>query len=192
MSTAGTLYDEALRNGMLVLLATNVASNSASLNFTDLGGPYSGYLFDLDTLKPNVNSNLILCVSGDNGATFKTTDYNYQGTLYLYSAGAAPGYAFYGGNGQGGGWLTNFYLALSVDGNGVSGRVRSCGLSPNHRQWLWDTECYVGSQGTQTLIGAGFYGPSMTINAVRFAFDGGNIASGAIRLYGLRTGDLVS
>ena len=97
MTTAGTLYDEALRNGMLVLLATNTASNSTFLDFTGTDGPYTSYWFDIDQIVPSVAANLWLRVSTDGGASFIATGYVFQSSFYYYSSGT-PGYSFFGGN----------------------------------------------------------------------------------------------
>lgn len=195
MSTAGTLYDETIRNGMYTLISAAVVSSPvAEIVFTDLGpdSGYSSFMFDIDTVIPSVAlANLAMQVSSDNGATWRTdANYNFYSTFYLYAGGGEPGCAFYGPP-QGGNWANQFYIAISGDGNGFSSRVRSLGVGINHRQWSWNSNCYYSGSSNASLWGAGFYGVSVTLNAVRFIIETGTFTAGAIRLYGLNTGALV-
>lgn len=181
--TGGTMSGvplEAANGGSLVLLGTQTASSSASLDFTSLmSATYESYVLELlDLLPATDNVQMFLLTDTNNGASWTTTGYSWaanQNTT-VAAAGAA-------GN------TTDAGIRIAnVVGNGagrsVCGTVRMQATAVQFH-CVYQTACvdnaglYTSFQGTGISI-------EQTVNAVQLKFSSGNIASGKARLYGLK------
>jgi hypothetical protein len=121
----------------------------------------------------------MLCqLSTDGGATFNTSNY-YWGSIYVSNTGVTG--ALNGGPTSS--WT--LFTALSNTLDGISGDVRlfhPLGTFPR-RSAIFDV---IAAQAGFVYRNEGFgtWVDSTAVNAVRFKFAAGNIASGIIRSYG--------
>lgn len=170
--------------GGLVLLDTLVASASASLDFISLiSSTYNVYEFEFDSIVPGTTDNdFELFFSDDNGATWIAADYYYS---WLYSNNV-------GGSGiQAAGPVNRGLICNNVrdtDDFGVNGWLKvynPLGNQPRKGFIHQVTAPLVGDQrhfnGGAININAAVANP---IDAIRFKFTTGNIASGSISMYG--------
>lgn len=164
-------------------ISTASASASASITFTDLdsaGTTYSRYRIVIqDLLHATTATNLRLRVSNDNGSSYLAgTEYYYTGTSTTTAAvttarGAASASAIQltGGTLSTAGTLWAI-IDLGVVTNGI---VHSSAIYLNSAGTLVES-CNMNCRA----IVAG-------INAIQFLSSSGNLTSGSITLYGLRT-----
>lgn len=170
-----------------VLLATKTASASATLDFTELSnGTYRRYEFEIEDIKPATdNVSLHARTSTDGGSTYDAgaSDYNYAvtgfggGTATQAGSSAATEMQVNGG-------LTVGNAAAEY---GVSGMLTLYGAaSASVYTRLQGHVSYYNTAGN--LITVQFAGSRLSaadVDAVRFFFSSGNIASGTIRMYGI-------
>jgi len=184
MSIVNTTFEREIKFGYGRHLLTQVAASSASIAFVDdLTNKFDVYLFDISDLLPtDMAAMLYMYVSGDGGATWLTTNYFWS---YLYTLSHGVG---------------------SSVGSGTDSKIILCGNSANNSslggevRWTRSdatfTDNYFSYQisiahsaaGQMMCIGGGNRRGSGDVNGIKFQFNVGNIASGAIRLYGMRTG----
>jgi hypothetical protein len=175
--------------GSFVLLSTQTASASATLDFTSvITSSYDVYIFDLVDIKPATDSvSLYLRTSTDNGSTYDSGVSDYTWHYEDKDIGGASGYA-----------LTNdaadaqIVLCASEVGNaaaeGISGRVILSGPLDATRRKHVEFNFIYQTQATahRHVFGIGGRAATADITAVRFLMESGNIASGKIYLYGLK------
>lgn len=173
--------------GAMVLLATQTASSSATVDFTSISnGTYSNYKIIGENIVPSSNAvNLLvrMSVSG----TFATTAYAWQnwritnsgsGVIGQNTGGGATGIAL---DAAGGDSIVNsgndvgisFEMTLYDMAN--TGKYKKCTY----------LSYYLGSQLIQAS-GGGTYQSNSAVDGFRFLMDSGNIASGTFKLYGLQ------
>ncbi len=175
-------------SGALVLVEQHTASTSASLVFTSISSTYDDYLFELlDVLPVNANAKLSLYVSTDGGATYLGANLYWDIGLELTTTATTSV-----GNSN------NSLMDLCASGGtvGVDNDSTKAGLSG--RVQLFNP---LGTAGWKKLIGQTTYynntgskliGTTLNcavrsasaLDAVKIAFDSGNIASGTVRMYG--------
>lgn len=165
--TGGMGWSNAGSGGALVLIQTQTASNSASLNFTS-GFSYKSYLFILNEVIPSSNNvGFLGRVSTDGGSTYLNTGYAYA---TIAGGSFTTSYTFSGsygiGSGQGG---MNGQITFNVGSVQTFLEASLVGYSP-------------GTTTYQYWPGGGVGPPNA--NAFQFKFSGSNIASGTISLYG--------
>ncbi len=167
----------------LVFIAAHTASNSATLDFTDLAD-YASIHFVLQTFTSSTtNAVLWIRASADNGSTFAADATSYYGSCF--------------GNGQGG-------TVKNIANNG-SAAILCTGILPNGGGGInGDMDFYnIASADLKTMMGRTNYydganfewtglavqsiiNIASAVNAVRFMFSSGNIVSGTIYAYGLK------
>lgn len=173
-----------------VLIEEEVASNSASLEFTkEINATYKVYVFEYWGLKPaSDNQALRLRVSTDGGGTWKsgTTDYQFAARLNCSSGGF--------GSYESGADETYIALTEPTFGNGTgafedatgtvviyrpsdSGRRTRVQFHSISRDYTAD-DCFIE--------GAGTYLADTAVDGFQFTYASGNIAAGTVRLYGVR------
>lgn len=169
--------------GGLVLLDTQVASASSSLDFTSLiTSTYDVYQFELNNILPGTTDNdFELFFSIDNGATWIASDYYYS-WWYTNNIG---GSGFQAAGPVNRGLICN--NVRTTDNDGVNGWIKiynplggqtsksyiyqvSARLVGDHRQF--------NGGATNLIVGAS------AVDALRIKFTTGNIASGRASLYG--------
>lgn len=172
----------------MVLLEQHTASSSASLAFTTgITSTYDEYMIEVVNLKPATDAQAaFMQFSTDGGATYATTSYRYLHNYTTITSGgsASPGA---GGSISDTGIVDIGNLPNSGTGNGLTGSIRLFNPLSGAQEtsiiadFLWlhsDTNRY-------SIHWAGVYTPTTAVNAFRFLFGSGNIASGTVRLYGL-------
>jgi hypothetical protein len=169
----------------LVLLEQHTASNSVSLDFTSfISSAYDEYAIEVLSIRPDTNDvNLFIQMSTDGGATWDTAS-NYTNKLLLYGAGVTgyadtltgivlnyPPQAIRDTAPVGVKASLHLFLAqqtadvVTVIGDGIAS------AQDNNNMWFNLASYY-------NIAGA-------SVNALRFIFSKGNIASGIIRIYGI-------
>lgn len=168
----------------MVLLSAQTASSSSALNFTSLiSSTYESYILELVNIAPATDGvNLLLRASTDNGSSYLSgTEYN----LTTIQQSAASVATLTGGGGNGG---SAFILASGVgnaSNRNVSGQIRFRIRSSGQGRFSWETQ-YTSDSGNEiSFQGKGSAGAGIT--ALRLLMSSGNIASGAARLYGLKS-----
>ena len=170
--------------GALVLLEQHTASSSATLDFTTaISSAYDDYQIEFLNVLPATNSDrLVLRFSTNGGSTFIATGYIWQ-HLFVYGANvngwesstADTGVAIGGNN-------------VANTGAGICGTLRlynPLAAGTTLKSCTMDT---TRSHATVGLVHDGMSGGNLSvgaINALRFLFAAGNIASGTIRVYGI-------
>lgn len=166
----------------LVLLDTQVASGSATLDF-DVSSIYDDYIFVFDNVIPaSAGQDFWMRVSIDGGATFETTNY-----LYAYSfVGTPSGFSSTGGSGSTGQIVIAFTVSTNAN-YGIVGelRVHSVNQALYTRSYFQGSELNNGDGNMYYVNGNGVWAVTTVVNAIRFMFASGNITSGTIRQYGL-------
>jgi hypothetical protein len=195
MSTVGTLYDDTITNGFAKLLSAQVVTNVSVVDFVAplaFGLGYRTFWFDFDNLICNTDSQrLVAYVSTNGGASFQG-DYLWS-ILRTYSHLAMDTYGSVALTPDSGGGV---YRGTMWIGDGQAGNLYTSGR-------LYFNRCAAGLGGTRMLYGEVVnrhpsYGVSVMQNAqtpwaggdwnaIRFQYTAGTM-SGAIRLYGLKTG----
>jgi hypothetical protein len=178
----------------LVYLNTLTASASASLDDTvDITAAYDQYMFELVNLVPATNADAPF-MQFQIGGSFQTANYvailagGY--TSGVNGTGSANDTAtsgiLLGANGS-----TNFH-GVSSSGAGLSGCVFL--HRPNDtttKKFVTGSSSWNGGAGNAFVdsgsIGGIYNGGNGAITGVRFKFGSGNITSGLVRVYGVRT-----
>jgi hypothetical protein len=180
---AGALSFATPSSGAMTLITTTTASSSATVDFTGLTSTYKNYVVIVTNAVPATNNAaLYLRTSTNNGSSFDTgaSDYystgtNFGNTTWNYlavpdSQGYMNASGMVNNTTQGG---TSFTLTLV----NPSGATRT--------QWY-----LTGFENGNFEVGAftrGGYRLATTgaVNAIRFFYNSGNIASGTFKLYGI-------
>ena len=175
----------------LVLLSTQTASSSATIDFTsDIDSTYKEYIFKFINMHPATNTAL-LTFQADTGTN---TNYNQTMTTTVFRAnqneadgGAALSYRTASDQAQG----TSFQQlsqAISNDNDsGVSGELKifspSSGTFVKH--FISETNTAQATPDSQATYVAGYFNTTTAITRVQFKMSSGNIDSGTIKMYGV-------
>jgi hypothetical protein len=177
----GTQFNLMTRQPGKVLVAILTASSSASLTFAGLSSAYDKYEFEMENIVPASNGAIFSAQVGLgslNGTTYQSQLTGLQGATTAFAAYTTG--------------TTEIWIAGNV--GSTAGRNLS-GLFTLHNPSAAGTykmtttyACTVDSAGnTQGLIGTGAWlGGTGALDRVTFAFSAGNIASGAIYVFGIR------
>lgn len=173
----------------LVLLEQHTAANSATLDFTTaISATYDEYLIEFLNIIPVTGSaELRLRMSTDGGATYDATNF-YSNDLFVFRAGGSAT----GGN------TNQAQMGLTYGGASTTGigTTAAFGLTGNLRLFApLDAALYTQVHGMVHyydsepfrlgLMVVGAFEVAVAVNALRFYVSSGNIASGAIRVYGV-------
>lgn len=162
--------------GSYTCLAKTTASASATIDFTSsIDSTYDDYVFIFDNIAPATNSSsLTIQVSTNAGSTWQTTGYlNTTALTTAISVGPA---------------------LLASGAIGLSGDMTMHNPSGSTTPKLWEGKGVAQAStagGTPTgfypaSLGAGWWTTTTAINAVRFIMSAGNIASGSIKMCGIK------
>lgn len=168
-----------------VLISTGTASSSSSLDFTGLTG-FSSYEFALSAVIPATDSvALRVRFSQDDGSTFKSgaSDYAYITREHDTSDTAATY------NSAGTTQSVVAGVVKNTAGWGVSGVLRTNDLaSSSIQKALFGVLGHLNGSSLDTvgMHSSHYIADTAAVNAVRFLFSSGNIASGTIKCYGYR------
>jgi hypothetical protein len=170
--------------GAMTLITTTVASSSATVDFTGLSSTYKNYVVIVTNAVPaTFNAALVFRTSTNNGSTYDSgaSDYYSTHTNFGDSAwnyGQTVDDRFY----------INFYgQENTANLGGTSFNMTIVNPSASNRiQWYITgfENGYSASLGA--FVGGGYrLATSGAVNAIRFLFGSGNIASGTFKLYGI-------
>jgi hypothetical protein len=170
----------------VVWLAKLTASSSASLvDTTHITSTYDIYKFELTNVIPATDTvQFFMRVSVDGGSTYKNTDYvcTYIDIPNNTATAFTTGYPL-AGDGVTAGPLKNTALG------GCNGTLTF--VNPNSAAVKYCTGVLVlddaNSVGAGAYFGGGYNGVTTAVNAVQFIMSSGNIASGTINIYGVKT-----
>lgn len=177
IQTDGVNFYGALRNlPGLRLLSTSTVSAAATADIV-LPSGYSEYEVRLLNVKPATdNVSLFLRTSTDGGSTFDAgaSDYNFQ-----YNAAVAATEAQIR--------LSSSNLGNDTNETGMSAVIHlSQPALSAYMQCHW-TGSFIRTNGAiEAVYGSGQRLSAADVNAIRFLFASGNIASGIIKLYGVK------
>ena len=179
------LRADIVAQGGRVLLQQQTASASATLDFTtSISSTYDDYEIRIVGLIPATNAVVLqMRVSTDGGSTYLSTNIYSHGGIRSNAGGSVA----FGTNST-----SQFNLGSSQgnqsDNGGFSGTVSLFAPADTARfkQIKTDAiEAATSATGYSTLSGSGTVQSAAAVNAFRFLFSSGNIASGTIRVYGL-------
>lgn len=166
------------------LLSTAVANNSATVDFTGIDGAYDDYVVLLDNVVPAASATLRMRTSSDNGSTFDagTSDYVYSGvtanTAGTIGSNSNSGTSFIN--------LSSSSLSATASDGGCSGSISI--TTPSGAATKQINADLLHSNGTSvTLVQTcAIRASTAVVNAIRFLMSTGNIASGTLKLYGIK------
>jgi hypothetical protein len=175
------------------LLSSYTAAGSATLDFQTpdgLSATYDRYLFDITGLAPATDDvALYLRVGTGAGPTWQAANYQFGGRFSGPAAGADTGSTIDG---------LGSAIAISRPPAGGQGIGNTAGEIVSGQVYI-DSPTATGYRVISGQVGyirfdgvavnhafSGTYSPGGAITGVRFLMSSGNIASGTIRLYGLR------
>ena len=178
---------ETLSTGSLTLISSVTASSSASIAFTSgISSTYSQYMFEVEAILPATDSTTMYCqMSTDGGSSYSAgTTYGYQ-FQWLHSSQASSNYIYSTG-------ATQLTFGRANWGSGsaenCSGRIWICDPASSSLKTMINIElgrCDNGGSSYERNTGAGMFKTVAAVNAIKFYFASGNVASGTIRMFGL-------
>jgi len=185
-----TALPTAVSTGSMILLSTQTASSSASISFTSsIDSTYDSYVFKLINVQP-ATDNVIL---GLNFSTDGGSNYNVTKTTTFFRAfhSEADSTSF--------GYVTAEDLAQSTSDQNIMWNIgngadeASCSqiqfFNPSSttfvKHFIVRSADYAAADGAGDRFIAGYCNTTSAVDAVRFQFSSGNIASGTFKLYGV-------
>lgn len=171
----------------LVYITSKTAASAAVIDFTGLTD-YPAYVVMLDNVRPGTNdARLQLRVSVNGGASFVSSGYDSIGlatTVLGPAAQTASGAAA---------WDVFAVLAgqdADSAATGLSGELRLVSLGSTTLPYRFTCQAIAYIEAATLITHSTMSGSLATLgtslNALRFAYSSGTIASGTFRLYGLR------
>ena len=187
---AGAL-DSGVASGSLTLISTQTASSSATVSFTSgIDSTYKEYIFKfINVLPASDGVKLKFNLSIDGGSNYnvtKTATNFYAGHLENDSA---TGFGFDSGLAQS---TSDAFATVGAIGSAADeGCSRFLHLfDPSNttfiKHFISKVTIYGSNPQSQITYGAGYGNTTSAVNAVRFNMESGNIASGTIKLYGVK------
>lgn len=166
-------------------IATVTAANSPTVSFTSgIDSTYREYMIGIDAAIPQTDStSFFMEVSVDGGSSWKTT--SYLGGPWSFNTGGGQTNIASTSNFA----LSRTNVMSNTSSNGWSGQVSLHAPSATGNKIMVATGGHLVTGGTifENVQGAGSYnGVTTAINAVRFRFSSGNVASGVFALYGIK------
>jgi len=170
--------------GSLNLLDTQIVSAPVGqVDFTSgIDATFAAYLIKVINATPSASSSLRLAISTDGGISYRS-DANYQWSNAELRAGVSPTWNLQGNTTSGSLDLSQRTLA---NGEYVCNDIilYQPSFAANKKLLTWQGATI--DSGYNRVMGGGHYnGSNNAINALRFFFSGGNIASGTFKLYGI-------
>jgi hypothetical protein len=160
-------------SGDIVFIESQTASNSATIEFTDLDSTYFEYLVVMTNVVPTSSSTLHFKTSSNNGSSYDSgaTDYSYDGF-----GGTSTGAAF-------------IVVTPSVDTDataGISAEVRIYNpSSTNFTKIVFAGASHSSTNLPTRIAQSGQRESAAAVDAIQFLFSTGNISTGDFYLYGV-------
>ena len=175
----------------LVLLSTQTASSSSTIDFTsDIDSTYKEYQFHFTSIHPETD-NADFSFQADTGTN---TSYNQTITstffrAVLSEADDAPNLAYVAGNDLA--QSTSFQVLANGTGNDndqcLSGILHL--FNPSSTTFVKHFTCtaneLIASDQSYNLFCAGYFNTTTALTRVRFKFSSGDIDAGTIKMYGV-------
>lgn len=171
----------------LVLLATASASSVATVDFTSLiDSTYDEYEVHLQNVRGASASDLRMRVSTNGGSSFDSSSIYTLASIFTSNVSAGPNaisnvsYAQFDISAQDN-------VSNTAANGGATGVIRFAQPSSGtiHKHFLWELLYATATPGAGRVAAAGTWQSTTAINALRFYFGSGNIASGLFKLYGV-------
>jgi len=180
--------DAAVPSGSLILLSTQTASNSATIDFTSgIDSTYDKYVFKFINMHPTtdaVKGKFNFSTDGTNFNVTKTTTGFYAG----HTEADATGFGFDSALAQStsDGFLSGGTVGNANDESLAGSFFLFAPSSTTYvKHYISDCNIYGSNPQSQRFFSAGYGNTTSAIVGVRFKFDSGNIDSGVIKLYGI-------
>jgi hypothetical protein len=185
---SGTVPQANVSNLGYVIVSTQAASSSATIDFTSLDNTYDSYILEVSGAHPATNDVAAWIRIQTGGSTWQTSGYRY-GISETGSSGATSldqstsdaklqmskgvGALVAVGNTSGYNWSGEIKFQLPASSNFLEARI--------------DGQ-YSIAAGTDSvrIVGGGRYDTVGAITGIRFLFSSGNVSSGQFTLYGRR------
>jgi hypothetical protein len=170
----------------MVLLSTQTASASTSLNFTGISSTYGTYLFILEDIRPATDGAILYFRTSTNGGgAYDSGATNYTYRMETDTLDSGPAVATISGGQNSGIQLTG--QVGNASDEGVSGMLYLIKPSGTTRNKMITGRMHAhNTSGTPVLTKVDGYRAATTdIDAVRFIMSAGNITSGSIKMYGI-------
>lgn len=167
------------------LLQSNTSAASAISEFDGLfSSAYDFYIFYFDQVVPATDSTVLYCQLGTAGPVYVTA--NYKWTYHVVFGSGS----YEAGNSVSDSKINVTSVSRGIDNatTGVNGQFIVVGPNATSKAaWTVGHVGYTDSAGSTLtdVRGTGFQ-PAATFTAIKFYFSSGNIASGIIRMYGIK------
>lgn len=173
-------------SGAWVYISSQTASSSATIDFTGLSSTYLAYAIVLNKVLPATDNVSFWCrTSTNNGSSYDAgaSDYSWgisgqEGAAFIAASDQADNQIKLVGISQ---------LASNVAGEGITGTVNITGHSDAAYCNVHSDLTFMGASTNYAIptITCGRRVAAADVDAIRFLFSSGNIASGTFTLYGL-------
>jgi hypothetical protein len=177
-------YNAGASSGNLILIQTQVASNSASIAFTSGLSGYDVYQLVYYGITTQTNNEyLLLQISANGGASYDTSHYDE----YANVTNSAGTFKFAGSAGT----YTGYVLAGPVNNSstdGVSGYVNLYNLNKSSGVYptlIHNTVFYETTVTTSFMVGGGQFSV-FSNNAIQILSQSGNLVTGTFKLFGVQ------
>ena len=184
-----TFQDSAysVATGLRVLIDTYTASASANIScVSDITSTYDEYIIEIRDLVPATNAvQLYMVISSNNGSSYLTASGYYYTRNELSAATETPAEGINGGSYG----LTGALVSNTASRGGVNGTIRLHNPLPSAVHQFDANLTHAGTTSASKLIRVDSmcaYDANVVCNAVQFQFSSGNIASGTIKVYGIK------
>lgn len=176
-----------------VLLSTQTASNSASIEFTSgIDGTYKEYVFEYINIHPATDDvHLQFQCSSDGGSSYgmtKTTTY-----FYAYNSESGSSYSLSYQSSRDLAQSTNAQQIASLIGNDADASASGEFHLFNPASTTYVKNFYGTSNSYETSTPytinnfvAGYVNSTSAINAIQFTMSSGNMDAGTIKMYGIK------
>jgi len=182
---SGTTATNMSAVGDMVLLSSQVASNSTSIDFTSvMSSTYKSYkLIIISAIAATTTSNMTMIFSTDNGSNWDTTSgsYAFYNSVNKHATTSTD-------TSLGNASTTNIELSNSNDATNIMSFLVDI-ANPNVANAIFTKVLgsYYNTVGSAyvTVSGGGIYTPAQDVDAIRIIMSSGNITSGIFKLYGM-------
>lgn len=172
----------------LVFLGSQVASASATLDFTSLiSSTYNVYIFEFENILPATdNVDFLMRTSTDNGSSYDAGASDYQFANFVNNTGS------FSTDDVCSAGATAIKIAPTIDSGSTTGGINGYAKLYNplnasqYKSVEYHVNGFLNDNQFYNQIGSGWRVATADIDAVRFLMSSGNIASGTIRMYGVK------
>lgn len=173
-------------SGALVLISSQTASSSATIDFTGLNSTYHTYIIEFSQVVPVTDGQPLYLRVGTGGTpTYQSGASDYSWSIMFLVHATSPAYGQLGDDAD-----SEIQLSDNVGNNtleSVDGRIVFYNPSATSRyhKCTFENNSINGSGVAFTAVGSGIYRSTTAVTALRLLFASGNISSGTFKLYGV-------